>query len=239
LIRKVLAEKDVPKYLLLLNSDTIVHPGCLEASVKAFEKEPQTGALSCMLRNADGSVQNVCRQLPSPLRMTLHFLGLPWTMPRLFGWADLEDPGWNREKESRDVGWVGGAFLLVRSDLVEKIGGLDEDFFFYGEDIEFCHRIKRNGYRVRFDPSGEITHLGGASSDSSRLLDERKVRLEWQARLLVQRKCYGRLAESWMRRLNLAILAWRWRGQRRDPESVDAQATLRARKILRNPWPET
>ncbi len=156
----------------------------------------------------------------------------------MFGWADLEDPSWSREKKARDVGWIGGAFLLTKSDLVERIGGLDEDFFFYGEDIEFCHRVSRNGHRVRFDPSGEIVHLGGASSDSSRLLDERKVRLEWQARLLVQRKCYGRWAEWWLRRLNLAILAWRWRSQRKAPESLAAQATVRARKILRDPWPD-
>lgn len=236
LIRKVLRQDPVPEYLLLLNSDTIVHPGCLKAAVRAFEKNSRTGAMSVMLRNADGSIQNVCRRLPSPLRMSAHALGLPWTFPRLFGWADLEDPGWDRETTARKVGWVGGAFLLTRSDLVRKIGGLDQDFFFYGEDIEFSHRVARSGHEVRFDPSGSITHLGGASSDSSRLLDERKVRLEWQARLLVQRKCYGKWAEAWMRSLNRAILAWRWRRQRKNPETDDALATVRARKILRDPW---
>src|SRR5690606_14115181 len=82
------------RYVLLLNSDTIVHEGCLRYCFDRMERDATIGALSCHLKNADGSVQIASRKLPSPLHMTFSALGLPWTMPRLFGWADTEDLTW-------------------------------------------------------------------------------------------------------------------------------------------------
>lgn len=236
LMDRILALPDPPPFVLLLNSDTIVHRGCLSCSLRAVEADPRIGAYSCMLRNADGSVQNVARKLPTPLRATVHALGLPWTVPKLFGWADLDDPNWDREAGARDVEWIGGAFLLMRTDLVRRIGGLDTDFFFYGEDMEFCHRVRKSGHRVLFDPGGSITHFGGASSDPARLLDERKARYGWQARLMVQRKCYGRLAEQWSIWVHRGILRWRRWKQRKAPESDAYRATVQAEAILRDPW---
>ena len=198
-IRKLLAESQPPEFVLLLNSDTLVHRGCLAKAVERMRKEPDIGNLSCMLRNRDGSVQNVCRRFARPDRETLRAFGLPYRFPRMFGWADTEDPGWDREKTARDVEWIGGAFMLLRMEVLRKIGGMDESFFFYGEDIEFCHRIWRNGWRVSFDPAGEITHFGGGSSDPTRLPDRRKVILMWIARFRVQNKCYGALAALWLR----------------------------------------
>lgn len=200
-IRKILAEPNPPEFVLLLNSDTIVHRGCLKKTIERMRREPDIGNLSCMLRNRDGSVQNVCRKFARPDRETVRALGLPYMMPRLFRSADLEDLDWNRETTARDVEWIGGAFMLLRTEVLEKIGGLDETFFFYGEDTEFCHRIWQNGWRIYFDPAGEITHFGGGSSDPTRLADRRKVILTWIARFRVQEKCYGKLAAIWIRAL--------------------------------------
>ncbi len=236
LMERVLEMEEPPPFMLLLNSDTVVDSGCLEICLRAVQADPRIGAYSCMLRNGDGSVQNVARKLPTPVRATFHALGLPWTLPRLFGWADLDDRGWDREAGARDVEWIGGAFLLTRTDLVRKIGGLDNDFFFYGEDMEFCHRVRKAGHRVLFDPAGSITHLGGASSDPARLLDERKARYGWQARLLVQRKCYGRWAEGWTVWVHRSILRWRRWKQRKEPDSDAYRATVQAEAILRDPW---
>ena len=198
-IRHALNHGSQSEYILLLNSDTMVHPGCLTASLARMREAPRIGALSCMVRNPDSSVQNVCRRFPRPDLETFRAIGLPHRYPKLFGWADLDDPKWNRETTAREVDWIGGAFMLLRADVLKAIGGLDETFFFYGEDVALCHEIRKRGWRIFFDPSGEITHLGGGSSDASRLMERRKLTLVWRARIQVQRKCYGTLSALWMR----------------------------------------
>ncbi len=210
--RHLLAQPQPPEFVLLLNSDTLVHRGCLKAALDRLQREPDIGVLSCMLRNRDGSVQNVCRRFPCPLRETVRALGLPYVFRTAFEWAELEDAGWDRERTARNVDWVGGAFMLLRTDTVRRLGGMDESFFFYGEDIELCHRLWRHKLRVFFDPAGAITHFGGGSSDSARLANRRKEVLIWKARFRVQRRCYGALAAAWMRLLYILVftakVAW-------------------------------
>jgi GT2 family glycosyltransferase len=135
-------------------------------------------------------VQNVARRFPTPLRLAVATFGLPWKS-RLFAWADCEDGGWDRANVSRDVDWLGGAFLLVRGDVLKNVGGLDERFFFYGEDIEFCHRVTKAGYRCRYIAGPKTTHLGGQSSDPTRMASRSKLAAMWGARYRVQRLCYG------------------------------------------------
>jgi GT2 family glycosyltransferase len=203
--RHLLDQPNPPDHVLLLNSDTLVHRGCLKASLARLTAEPDIGILSCMLRNRDGSVQNVCRRFPSPLRETVRAIGLPYVFRGAFEWAELEDAGWNRETTARSVEWVGGAFMLMRTDTVRELGGMDESFFFYGEDIEFCFRMWKNRRRVFFDPAGAITHFGGGSSDATRLANRRKEVLIWKARFHVQRRCYGPLAAAWIRFLYILV----------------------------------
>lgn len=230
-IAAALAHDPPPNYVLLLNSDTIVHPGCLRAALDAMARDPAIGLLSCMLENRDGSVQNVCWRFPTPLRESVRALALPYVLPRLFSWAETADHRWDRRAGARDVEWVGGAFMLLRADTLRRLGGFDETFFFYGEDIELCHRMWRNGLRVRFDPAGTITHFGGASSDPTRMADRRRATLMWFARFRVQRKLYGRLAEAWLRGVYIAVFAAKvaWlllTGKRATPRFEGAAAGL-------------
>ena len=88
--------------------------------------------------------------------------------------------------------------MCMRTALAQKTGLFDTDFFFYGEDMELCHRMHREG-SVFFDPSVSITHFGGASSDGTRLRNTQRDLLRWKARFLVQEKCYGRFAARWSR----------------------------------------
>lgn len=209
-IRRCLEGPEPAPFQLLLNSDTLVHEGCLKTCLAWMHAHPATGAFSCMLRNKDGSIQNVCRKFPRPDRETARALGLPYILPGAFAWADLEDTGWDREKaESRRVEWVGGAFMLLRTGAVRQTGLMDESFFFYGEDCEWCFRFWKHGWEVRFDPAASVTHLGGASSDSTRLLDKRREILIWKARFRVQRACYGRIAEGWVRGVYIYAFAMR------------------------------
>lgn len=197
------------RHLLLLNSDTLVEPGCLRHCYDRLEADPTIGAMSCHLKNADGSTQIACRRLPTPLRSAITASGLAWRFPRLLGWADTEDPGWDRAAESREVEWIGGAFLWTRGEFYRSTGGLDEDFFFYGEDIEYCHRLRKAGYRIVHDPAVAITHLGGASSRPASQETEMTRINRWTARYLVQRKCYGRPSAWFLRSVDVALHAGR------------------------------
>ena len=231
ILREWLGSADCPPYLLLLNSDTLVHPGCLQRSVAAISADSKIGALSCQLLNRDGSVQNACRLFPRPDREAVRAFGLPWIFPKWFHWADLEDATWDRRGESRDVEWISGAFFLARAEALKKAGVLDEAFFFYGEDCEWSHRIWRSGYRIRFDPIGETTHLGGASSDSTRVRNRTRDLYTWKARLMTQRKCYGPLAEWWVRGCYVTVFAartaWLWlRGQKGTQKYMDMREGL-------------
>lgn len=200
-----IAHGEPARFVLLLNSDTVVHPGTLRRCMEVMEKNPRAGAMSCRVLNSDGTIQNVTRRFPSPLRVTCASAGLPWRWPSVFGWADTDDPNWDREHVARDVDWLGGAFLFIRSAALGGRVRLDEDFFFYGEDIEICHRIWKFGWTCRYDPLGTITHHGGASSDPSRMPSGMRSLHRWKARYLVQQKCYGRWASTWTQALDLGV----------------------------------
>jgi GT2 family glycosyltransferase len=224
--------RDQAELVMLLNSDTVALPGAIPHCVSVMRADPSVGAMSCRLLNADGSTQNAARGVPTPGRLVLCALGLPWKLPRMFGRADPEQPWWNRDTQTRDVEWLGGAFLMTRGDLVGRIGLLDEDFFLYGEDIEFCHRVWKAGCRCLYDPTFAIVHLGGASSDPSRLSAAARNGHAWRGRYLVQRKCYGRAAEWLVRGCDtcayaLRLGAMRVLGRSGEPRYADIRAALR------------
>jgi N-acetylglucosaminyl-diphospho-decaprenol L-rhamnosyltransferase len=211
------------RYVLLLNSDTIVQPNVLRYCREKMEADRSIGVMSCLLLNADQSVQNTARRLPTPLRMAAISFGLPWQWPKAFGWANLDDPGWDRRISAREVEWVGGAFMLIRRKVIDKLGGLDTQFFFYGEDVEFCCRARRNAWKVWYDPGVAVTHLAGASSDPSRLDPKERDVMRWEARYLMQRRCYGIVAEIFLRTVDIISFGLRFlkllvRGRRNTPE---------------------
>lgn len=180
-----------PPFVLLLNSDTIVHPGCLAYCLEAMQVDSKIGVLSCKLLNGDGSLQIVARRFLSPVRLILSGLGVPWKIPIGFDWAKVEYTRWDLERVRGNPDWIGGAFMLLRTEMLDHVGLLDEDFFFYGEDTEFCFRVWRSGWRILYDPAVSTTHLGGGSSDSTRLPSDSKNRAMWRARYLFINKCYG------------------------------------------------
>ncbi len=202
------------KYFLLLNSDTVVQPGCLARCVQILDADPGIGALSCRLINADGSIQNVCRKFPTPLRCFIAQLSLPWRFPAWFSWADCEDLGWDRNTLARDVEWIGGAFMMLRGDWIARYDALDDRFFFYGEDVELCHRVWRTGFRCHYDPRSTVIHFGGGSSDPSRMAGGARSFHQWRGRYLLQEICYGGVARLFLQGTDLLSTAcrigWGW-----------------------------
>ena len=154
------------RYVLLLNSDAILTPGVLHNSLAHMEAHPNIGILGCRLTNPDGSLQPSARMLPGPLNKLLHVSGLASRFPksRFFGRVDFS---WWDHSAPRSVGWVVGAFFMIRRKVVEQIGVLDERYFLYFEEIDFCRTARRAGWDVVFYPGASVVHLGGQSSTNT------------------------------------------------------------------------
>jgi GT2 family glycosyltransferase len=151
------------EYILILNPDTIIHDGTLDKLVAYAEKHPDGGAFGCRVLNADGSYQACIRPLPSVRAEWILALGLR-PLGRLSSWFQPgEYEGWKGDTE-RPVGWLAGCFILMRADLLKRLGGFDEQFFYYYEDTDLCRRVWEAGYPILYTPDCTITHLGGQST---------------------------------------------------------------------------
>ncbi len=149
------------RYWLLLNSDTLVHGEVLQASVDYLDNTPEAGAMGCRVLNRDGTVQLTCSREPTLTNLVIKTSGL-WKLkwPRFLGRYHMTD--WARDSE-RAVDVISGCYLLVRREVVAQIGQLDDDFFFFGEETDWCKRMRKGGWKLMFAPVGEITHYGGGS----------------------------------------------------------------------------
>ena len=150
------------KYILLLNPDTVVSKTVLQRSFEYMELAPEVGVLGCRVLNGDGTVQLTCGQYPSLFNLALLSSGLfrrRW--PRFCGRYQQLD--WNRDDE-RDVETVTGCYMFCRADAVRQVGMLDESFFCYGEETDWCRRFADAGWVLRFAAIGEIIHYGSLSS---------------------------------------------------------------------------
>jgi GT2 family glycosyltransferase len=150
------------EYVLILNPDTIVHDKALERLVAYADRCPEGGAFGCRVLNPDGSFQNPARPLPTAFRFLISALDLRW----LGKLTDVFDSDlyyhWTGHTE-RTIGFQSGCCIMVRRELLERLHGFDERFFYHFEETDLCCRIWKSGSRVMFYPGAEITHLGGQS----------------------------------------------------------------------------
>jgi GT2 family glycosyltransferase len=151
------------RYILLLNSDTIVSDKAIEKTVSFADVNSEAGAIGCRVLNPDGTVQMSCFMFPSILNMLLSSTYLYKLFPasKFFG---REQMTWWDRKDIREVDVVTGCFILVRREAIEQVGTLDERFFMYGEETDWCYRMKKDGWKILFTPVGQIIHFGGQSS---------------------------------------------------------------------------
>jgi GT2 family glycosyltransferase len=195
------------EYVLILNPDTIVHEGTLDKMVQFADAHPESGAFGCRVLNADGSYQESARPFRS-LRGEWVTALYARPLAYLSDWfASDTYVGWKGDSE-RKVGWVSGCFILVRGDLLKRIGGFDEQFFYYFEDMDLCRRVWQAGCAVLFNPEASITHLGGQST--SKRLPPVTFALDGQVtRYLYFYKYYGRGGVRSCRRISLVSLSLR------------------------------
>jgi GT2 family glycosyltransferase len=151
------------RYVLLLNSDTIILNNALFKTVDFIEAHPDAAVVGCRVLNPDRTMQPTCFMFPSLLNLFLSSTYLYKVFPRSRFFGRERMTWWDRTDE-QEVDVVTGCFMLVRRKAIEQVGLMDERFFVYGEETDWCYRFKHAGWKVMFAPVGEIIHLGGQST---------------------------------------------------------------------------
>ncbi|HSL29854.1 MAG TPA: glycosyltransferase family 2 protein [Anaerolineales bacterium] len=146
-------------YILLLNPDTLVSPGALQALVDFMNEHPEAGAAGARLLNPDSSLQISSHPHPTLSRELWRLLHFDTLLP----YAVYPTTKWDTS-QPQEVDLLMGACLLVRKDALDQVGFLDEDYFIYSEEIDLCYRIQRAGWRIFWVPQAEVVHFGGQST---------------------------------------------------------------------------
>lgn len=161
------------RYILLLNSDTVALSEALSQMVHFMDCHPDAGAVGPKLINPDGSFQASYADFPTLLKESLQAFGVArW----LYG-PYYPSPSPRSGEQARPVDWVAGACLMVRRQVVETVGLLDEGYWMYSEETDWCYRIHQAGWKIYYLPEIEIVHFGGASSSQRR--PEMVAQLYW------------------------------------------------------------
>jgi len=178
----------VGQLFLLLNNDTIILHDSIQKSVEFLRNHPTVGMMGCRLLNADRTLQRSCSRFPRVLTSLIGrqavaraFKGLRPNSEFPLGSAYLDEDHLHELRPD----WIMGAFMMVKREAVDVAGLLDEDYFMYAEDMDWCYRIKRSGWEIAYSPDFSIIHLGG---ESSRTVPEATLRRRLASFVLFFRK---------------------------------------------------
>jgi N-acetylglucosaminyl-diphospho-decaprenol L-rhamnosyltransferase len=194
------------RYYLLLNSDTVLPPHALEQMLEFMDTHPEAGMAGPKLVLADGSLDLACRRsFPTVENSFYKLFGLSRLFPKSkrFGRYNLTylDPD-----ETAEVDSVVGAFMVVRGEVIEQVGGLDESYFMYAEDLDWALRAKQAGWKVYYYPEVTVLHYKRKASEQNR--DKANYEF-WRAMYIFYRKHYAEATPSWVHYLVLGGLAVR------------------------------
>jgi len=196
------------RYLLLLNPDAIVAPETIATMREYLDQRPEVGAATCRLELPDGSLDLACRRLfPTPARSFYRVTLLSRLFPRSrqFGQYNLT---YLDEWEETEIDQPCGAFMMVRRTVADAVGFLDEDYFMYGEDIDWAYRIKQAGWRIMYTPITTVRHVKRASSRQDRA---RTIRWFHDSMRIFYRKHYRAVYPTWVTGLVMTGIALRER----------------------------
>lgn len=171
-IRAALASDDPPEYVLLLNPDTVLRDGAIEGLLKFMDANPKAGVAGSRLEDPDGTVQisafrfhTIASEFERGIRLGL--------VSKLLASKMVAPPAPARDSETD---WVAGASMIIRSQMFKNIGLLDERYFMYFEEVDFCLAAKRAGWQTWYVPESRVVHLVGAASELSDARKHRKRR---------------------------------------------------------------
>ncbi|MEO6453216.1 MAG: glycosyltransferase, partial [Ginsengibacter sp.] len=177
------------KYILFLNPDTIVPEDCFTKCISFFESQPDAGALGIHMIDGSGKfLKESKRSFPSPITSLYKLLGLAELFPgsREFSKYHL---GYLDENKNNEVDVLAGAFIMAPKEIIDNLGGFDEDFFMYGEDIDLSYRIQKAGYKNFYFAESSIIHFKGESTKKASF---NYVRIFYKAMSIFVTKHYGR-----------------------------------------------
>jgi N-acetylglucosaminyl-diphospho-decaprenol L-rhamnosyltransferase len=156
-------------YVLFLNPDATIDRDSLDRMVAVAEADAAIGAVAPRIVEPDGALDYSLRRFPRLRSTYAQALFLHRVFPRA-PWTDELERRASAYDRTGSPEWASGACLLVRRTALERLGGLDEGFFLYCEDLDLCRRLRDAGYDIRFEPSAVVVHEGGASAPRSALL---------------------------------------------------------------------
>jgi GT2 family glycosyltransferase len=188
-----------PDYALLLNPDTVLPPDALAEMVAFMEDHPEAGVAGPRLHLEDGSLDLACRRsFPSPDVAIPRMLGLARLFPksRRFARYNLT---FLDEYQTAEIDSVVGAFMMVRGEAITQVGLLDEQFFMYGEDLDWARRLKSGGWKVYYYPAVEVLHVKRAASRQSK-----RAQVEFYRAMLIFYDKHDRASTSWI--VHMAIV---------------------------------
>ena len=198
------------RYVLILNADAWLTEGSLERLVEFADKHPEAALVGPRLSNPDGTLQRSVRGFPTLWRLTTEYFFLRKLAPRSQALNGFYAGGFEHDRVV-EAEVVMGACMLARREAVDAVGGLDEDFFLFSEETDWCYRFAQAGWKVLFFPGAECVHVGGASHGGRLYRENLRGHLRFFA------KHRGQGQAEWARRLLRASLLLRgalFRGER-------------------------
>jgi GT2 family glycosyltransferase len=234
------------RYVALLNSDAFPEPGGLRRSIEHMDAQAEVAVGGGRIVGSDGSWQPSARMFPSLLNDLIIMTGLASRYPKSRLWG-RPDRTWADQFEPAAVDWIPGAYMIIRREVLERIGYFDERFFLYYEEVDFCRRVKAAGYPIWYWPDFVTVHLGGESAktvaDKPRAGPNFQLALwRMRAELLYYRKHHKRFGawsaaaiETWWNRLR----AWRNTGAASVSRLAKAEESRTAIALMKQAWNET
>jgi len=176
------------RYILLLNPDTLIRENAIDKCLEYTDANAEIGILGCQVFGADNYRQSTCFHPPT-LRGTIYSLFIPVALSRrsrILGRGRYIGNNWS---QVQDVAVIAGCFMFVRHEILERVGLMDPNYFMYQEEVDWCYRTIRAGWRIVYYPEAWITHYGGQSADQ---YSEEMLILQTKSRLYFMRKHYGK-----------------------------------------------
>lgn len=191
------------RHILLLNPDTEVVGQAVTTMLAYAEAHPDVGMVGPQLLNADGSVCSSRRRFPT---MATAFFESTWLQPcaprrLLEHYYVLDKP----DSEVQDVDWLFGAVLMARREAFEQVGPMDESFFMYSEELDWCRRFRENGWRIVYLPTAQVVHHGGKSSEQA--VAARHINFQ-TSKVRYFRKYHGMMASEALRIFLITTYVW-------------------------------
>ncbi len=199
-------ENNLPPYVLFLNPDTEVIGDALAIMIRYLDAHPAVGVVGPQLRYPDGTVQPSRRRFPTLATAFFESTLLQRWWPRngilrRYYMADTPDDA------EQEVDWLVGACLMVRREALAQVGGFDEGFFMYSEELDWCRRARALGWRAVYLPSAQVLHHEGKSSEQ--VIPARHIHFQ-ASKVRYFRKYHGRLATEGLRLFLLATYVYQW-----------------------------